>query len=328
LNQKEFERIFNDINMASFQRRRKCFIKACPNTAIQSHLVQRKGVLNNIAQNGHLYAVEVLHFPKIHYTIKKIGWKNVFTFHGFCATHDSVIFEPIERNDIIDFGNYRSLLLLSYRPLLCEYREKEKITEAMTNVLKHEKLSQAIDIDPLKTIIAGEGILMRDVEFLLLCLQEDLYSDTEQFIFEVIDLPRVDVCIFSVISFSSLYDTFLTDQIDLSKKELIPALLFHMVPTGKDTKLILGYHRESEKHLQKKIELLGSLSTNDLLKELSDMLIRSCGSWCCSEYFFEHHIKSRKSKIMHLMNYYIRRNQFLKEKIELNLFEDIQISKQ
>ena len=129
MNEKEHDKITKDINLKVFKQQRECFIDGCNKMAVKCHLLQRNGILNHIISNGHLHEVSYLQYPKGHYTIKRIGWKDALTFYGFCAEHDSGIFEPIEKKSI-DFSDYRNCLLLSFRPLVYEYRLKEIVSEA------------------------------------------------------------------------------------------------------------------------------------------------------------------------------------------------------
>lgn len=126
MTEKKVSKILTQIAAVSFWQKHKCFVTDCNQTAIHSHLIQRKGVLNNIITNGHLYEVTPLLYPKTHYSIKRVGWKDALTFYGFCAHHDSKLFEPIEKGNIY-YEDYQSLLLLSSKPILYEYWLKENI---------------------------------------------------------------------------------------------------------------------------------------------------------------------------------------------------------
>jgi hypothetical protein len=253
--QKEFDKIRTDINLASIRKKRKCFVAGCDKWAIQSHLIQRNGILNHIITNGHLYEIAFLQFPKPHYNIKKVGWKDALTFYGFCAYHDSKIFEPIEKNNI-NLTDYPSLLLLSYRPLLHEYRVKEIIREALMNTLFHKKLLGQINIEDVQHILGAETIVMWDLEFMLQSLEIDLAEASQNFSFHILSIPKIEVCTSTVFSFTSLSATFLTNPADLKNKELLPSLLFHLIPNNQDSKLVLGYHKLSENYLKPSVMII------------------------------------------------------------------------
>jgi hypothetical protein len=229
--QLEFNKIKSKIALASFNQKHKCFIEDCNQPAIQSHLIQRRGILSNIITNGHLYEVAFLNYPNSHYCIKKVGWKDALTFSGFCAQHDSKLFEPIEKNNI-NFDDYHSLLLLSYRPLLHEYRLKEDLINAFTKMQVHEKLQEPQFVAGIQIAIEGQTYLLWDIEFMLSCLQEDLQSTSEYYKFHILSLPKIEVHTSITFSYHSLAHSFRTfPKIDLKKEELIASVIFHIIPT-------------------------------------------------------------------------------------------------
>lgn len=320
MDRKKFDRIRKQINSAAFSRKRKCFVSGCSNLAIDSHLLQRRGILNHVIKSGHLYQIVFLQYPESHYSIKKVGWKDALTFKGFCAEHDSKLFQTIEINDI-DFTNYKSLLLLSYRPLLNEYRIKQGLLEALMDTLLHVEISKYVNSEVVQMTIAGETMCQWDVEFFLRSLQEDLENNTEQFVFYVRSIPKIQLCTSAIFSFTSLADSFLTDPPNLAKKEPLPNVLFNIIPTSTDCKIIFGYHKLSEKHVKPKIDAYLNLPLSQFLKELSDILIKYCDNWAFSETFYTTKVSSSRKELLQLMNYFINRKRFSSEELEFNLFK-------
>jgi len=154
LSVKQVDKISNDIFSYCINKKQKCFVEDCKKSAIQSHLLQKNGILKMISANNHFYEVAFLMFPKPHYEIKKVGINKGFTFRGFCEYHDSKIFEKIEKTDV-DFNEYQSLLLLSYRAILKEFRVKEIIIDYYVNLLTHSKLKVVFDNEPILTAVAA-----------------------------------------------------------------------------------------------------------------------------------------------------------------------------
>lgn len=159
------------------------------------------------------------------------------TFKGLCPEHDAKIFKQIEGKSI-DFNSYNSRLLFSYRALLYEYRVKEDVIEALFKSVTHPELNQYMDVEEVQTTIVAEQTAMWDTEFVLLTLQEDLNNYTEQFSYEIISIPKVEVRVSAIFSYTSLGESFLTDPPDLSKKEPISGMVFNIIPTTEDTKVI------------------------------------------------------------------------------------------
>lgn len=63
--------------------------------AIASHSIQRRGQLQLIAEEGHVYRPS-LHPSNRGFQMRRVGIKDVSTFPGFCARHDSELFAPID----------------------------------------------------------------------------------------------------------------------------------------------------------------------------------------------------------------------------------------
>lgn len=321
MTEKEVDKILNQLAAVAFRRKHKCFVTDCNETAIHSHLIQRKGVLNNIITNGHLYEVIPLLYPKTHYSIKRVGWKDALTFYGFCAHHDSKLFEQIEKGNI-NYEDYQSLLLLSYRPVLHEYRLKENIIDAFTKMQRNEKLQEVTYVLGMQIAIEAQTYLLWDVEYMLSSLQEDLQTTSKHYEFCTVSLPKIEVYTSITFSYHSLAHSFRSfPNIDIKQKELIASIIFHIIPTATHTKLILGYHRESEKHLKPKVHYFLNLNQQQLLKAISDTIIKSCGTWACSEAFYKTKIKPREKDILKLMNYFVLRKQYSNEDVKINLFE-------
>lgn len=317
----EFDRVRKKLFTNAFSQKRKCLLMDCKQPAILSHVIQRKGILNHFISNNHLYEVSYLQYPEAHYVIKKIGWKDAMTFRGLCATHDCNVFKSIE-NGKIDFNDYNSMLLLSYRPMLHEFRLREIVIEVLRKIVSHSSIGPMVSPLGMQILMEAQTLMQWDLEFMLQCLKEDLNTDSNHYQFYLFSLPKIDVCTSIIFSYKSLADSFITfPEINIEKKEPIANILFHLIPCETETKLIIGYLSISEKHLKPRIEFLKSLDTQKLLKEVSDTLIRSCGTWVCSEAFYQKSIKQRETKLISLMNYFTLRKQFSTETIDLNLFD-------
>jgi len=97
--------------------RRYCLYPECKNEDIvKAHTVQRRGGLDRIARNGHVYGfIPDLTKPGVITGPRLIGVKRASTFTGFCKLHDSKVFEPIEKHPFE--VNQHHIFLLSYRAI-------------------------------------------------------------------------------------------------------------------------------------------------------------------------------------------------------------------
>lgn len=126
-----------------------CMFPNCKHHAINSHILQRHGILDNIAENGHFYQLYPLSAFDVKRTgkyvdFKKIGLNNGFSWPLFCKEHDSKLFEDIERKSNIDICDYKVQLLFTYRTLCSELRKLQmqlcfykKYSEEVPNFIKN-----------------------------------------------------------------------------------------------------------------------------------------------------------------------------------------------
>lgn len=307
---------------ACLRKSRKCYVSGCHQPAIASHLLQRRGVLDQLARNGHLYEVAFRQFPSGRFVIRKRGWNDALTFQGFCAAHDASIFARIEQHQP-DFSSYETRLLLSYRALLHEYREKEIMIDYLDRFCKAVQFSAPQAMESIQTMLAADTLLSWDLEYLMNCLDAELKQPTNAFHFTGRSLRRLEICTSIAYSHTSIGETFLTDPPDLKKKLPTAAVLLHLIPTATNTQLILGYHETAAERVAGKLALFGNMEEADLLKSLSDVLIKSCDTWACSEKFYLNFIKPQEHRLFESMNYFVRSNQFSTEVPEPNIFSAV-----
>jgi hypothetical protein len=104
-NQKLIQKIYAQINKNIFKQKWECLSDGCSQEAINSHLLQRNGILNTITKNGHLIEVkteDVFKWEKTEFPLafNKIGLKNSMAHPLFCDQHDTHIFYNIEKAQI------------------------------------------------------------------------------------------------------------------------------------------------------------------------------------------------------------------------------------
>lgn len=73
-----------------------CLCPDCNNATINSHLLQRHGILDNLAENGHMFESKAKNFydPKSidgSFKFHKIGINNAISWPIFCNHHDTVV---------------------------------------------------------------------------------------------------------------------------------------------------------------------------------------------------------------------------------------------
>ncbi len=108
----------------------------CSGQIIKAHTIPKRGSLNKISENGHVYSIK----PSIEKLISSgglfepepVGVNIASTFTGFCSLHDNAIFKNIE--DIPFIGTNEQCFLLGYRAISRELFMKISAIEINTRM--------------------------------------------------------------------------------------------------------------------------------------------------------------------------------------------------
>ena len=103
--------------------------ESCSGKVIDSHSIQRKGPLKQIIDNtGH-----VMHFETDstngQMKASKIGWRKASIFPGYCSTHDTSLFSPIEKGEFS--GEHWHCILHAFRNVCSELYRKQALIESL-----------------------------------------------------------------------------------------------------------------------------------------------------------------------------------------------------
>lgn len=84
----------------------ECLHPQCTNLAINSHLLQTKGILNQVSEKNHLIEVRQNDFYSMakggqQYIIKKIGINNAISKPLFCNFHDTTYLNLLSRTLVV-----------------------------------------------------------------------------------------------------------------------------------------------------------------------------------------------------------------------------------
>ena len=315
MTEQELQRILNDILLRCFSKDRVCYVEGCNKKAIHSHLLQKNGILSQIAVKDHVYEVQFKVYPKGRLLIKKEGINKAFAPFLFCPQHDDKIFKAIEKEILVEL-DYHSILLYSLRAVLKEHREKEIVIDYYTRIINGNFTKLNVNTEKIKDAINAETLLSIDLDYLVHSITDDLSNKTESYYYKVYSMTMLEVCASAVYSLESIADSISPS----GKKDLLSCVVVSIIPFEKETKMILLYHKEVNQKVLDEIESYDCSSEEELIKKVSDLLIKNISTWICSENFYESNVAKREKKILELMNYYTKRNQFLKEKVPLNLF--------
>jgi hypothetical protein len=295
------------------QAKRKCLWPGCNNNAINSHLLQKKGILSLIADSQHLYRLQ-----KNFFTLKmdfvKVGVNDALSFKGFCNKHDTEVFHDIEK-EIVDFSKYHDKLLLNYRAI------QHSVRKTQVNIDFCEKLrAQAIAQGDINIIGGITGSLEASVENkrnyeehgdLVL---SSINSGVKDFYFTTITAPKLDVAASSVHQIETRSEVIQKYMVGFENFKM--SLVFiHIIPRVTDTLIIISCKNDV---VHKATPII--LEANaDPVKFVSDTLIKCIETWVCSPAIYFKSFRQQSRRIVLESEKYPIHADF-DEYISLNIF--------
>lgn len=317
---KEIEKILSTININISKINHKCVIKDCSQIAINSHILQRNGILNTIStSDNHIYELKPknifkwssLKFDSIK-EFKKVGLLNAHSYPTLCSYHDSEIFKPIETHPI-DFDSEETHLLFGFRTLLSMSRKEEIVKERELRMLNSKILGKYIQLnhtrelnkENLKVIEKLSELRNEDYSKFI----SDLQSGTNNFVYNAFRYPLKEIYS-SSISLSINY---------------LESIFVNIIPYNNETIVLLLTPKNSkDEWTNKYIDSWKDLNQEDFEKRLSTHLVLHCENWGISKDLLDTIPKEIQDWIVNfslgnLYNEKIRLD--LDYRVEYNIFE-------
>lgn len=315
---KVIENIIAGINKNVKNKKWDCLYNECTENAINSHILQKNGILNQIAPHGFIYEIkpkdvftwENLGFKELTY-FKRIGTSQAHSFSTFCNKHDTEIFKAIETHPI-DFTDYNINLLFAFRTLASFMRREEIILE------KHKRLynSHIIQANPhnqesqriTKEFIDLHEILIhiRNKEHEL--FTNDIENSQENFTFIELNYPLKEIYSSTVLSSPTLNSIYV-----------------NIFPYNSQTKILIFYLTKSEdKWTTEFVDGWKDLNETELEFKLTTYLLTKCENWGISETLYDNIDSETEKKIIENTQSFLKKqekaldNSFL---LDFNIFK-------
>ncbi|WBM76070.1 hypothetical protein [Saprospira grandis] len=296
-----------------------CFFPGCNQRSINSHILQKNGILSSIAPDNHLWEIGINLFKSPIFQLQKIGINKIFAFNCFCNDHDTNLFSEIEQPSEIDFTKYRILLLFVVRTFYNElFRKKVLVSEfsclekETNDVKKKEWLRE--NVDQMNKAI-------NDLVFWEKFIWQDYNQNTQSFVFEYRELSKADLIM------SSLYDYETTKEIQEHKyrtgrdKERLSSIFVSFFPYKDKSILIKGYLKEDEKALKGYFNTFFKDSEKRVQRKLTNLLLFQCENWVCSQDFYDEKINGKEDLFNNAINY-SNKNDNERRCFDINIFRN------
>ena len=228
----------------------------------------------------------------------------------FCNKHDTELFAPIE-GDLIDFEDYRSQLLFSYRGLCSEIRKKE------FNQIRNVAFYEGVIKD---AVTAGTDCGLNDLRYYKNLFEQELDFATQKFKFFHFSYPLIKVCTSGTASYEPV------DYGDESsvKKTLMKQVLDCIIPQVNTLEIIIGYHENhANAALRKYVESWQNLSLEELQVKLTDLFAAKLEMWCISPSIYENINDEKKQKFLEIIeDIQLDWSYDIRNEVTFNLFAD------
>lgn len=254
------------------------FVKEdCEHGYIDAHSLQNNGVIDKIAEDNHVYYLDMnfdkkTMLPKLEF--KKKGKNQASTFYGFCKHHDEIYFSNIEDKPYEDLDEQN--FWYAFRAHCFESHRKYRLKKSYSNLFK--KFPSATQNLEILGSYRNNELNLKDME-LEYCRFKRVYenksfNEIESFV-KVLPFKAGFTATTAVAVNVDLNGNETINIYDYDEKLFVPSVYISVIPKNDETLLIVSRFKEDECYS-------GFLSA--LKNNRDDDLLFSYISFCLAEY--------------------------------------------
>lgn len=94
---KQSAKAFQDCKMRARKKIRTCFHPNCIEKSINSHILQKNGILSLISEDRHVMQLIINQFNEPSIYIKEVGLNDAFSFNCFVMNTTRIYFSKLKR---------------------------------------------------------------------------------------------------------------------------------------------------------------------------------------------------------------------------------------
>lgn len=296
-------------------------VSNCYGSIIKAHSISKKGSLQYISDNQHVYGMK---FEINGFNFKKIGIRNASTFTGFCKWHDEILFSSFEKNNFEKTS--KQLFDLCYRAICIEYNAMQSVSNLLTLIKKStdnskDTLSQITSQIEINSQIAFYNLGLKYSNYykrkMEKCFKKDNYDNLlEHYIFELCDgYPRFH----SSSCFNLEFDLNGKPLQDLNNaEELSKNLYINCINLDKQGYFIISWFKENHEYGNKIIQSIINQPPK-IEDKLFSLVFLYIHNTYVSPSWFESLSEAEKLNIKSLQNFWNETSTFNTELIQENL---------
>jgi hypothetical protein len=297
----EKKKVFIECKKKAIGKIKECYHPKCNKNSINSHILQKNGILSSISHDNHLWEVGINLFASPIFIPEKRGINQIFSFNCFCKEHDNKLFAKIEDQEI-DFNDYESCLLFSVRTKYNEVFRKQVGIDQYECIIK--RITDSNLHKYLKKSIEQMKLALEDFKYMERKLWEDLEKNTESFVFEVRFLKKQELILSSFFDYETSEEILKYQQNNHGKNmERLSPIFVSLFPYQDDSVLIMGYLKEDEKKVKSYVNKFVKESEKKVQRRLTNLLLFQCENWVCSNTFYLKKLKGYEDLIADTMKF-------------------------
>lgn len=260
----------------------KCSCPDCTQSACKSHLIQKHPVLESIANSDNkLFQIEdnwedARSGRNDIYSLKCRGINDAMQYPLFCSSHDTSLFQDLEKRNSLPASKV-DCLLLAYRSA-CSVRLQEE-----HRLHLYEYCMQKNPNDLHKAMLVNSKTFLKRMDAVIGNLWKAIYGEDDSYMFRMIAVPHLPVAASDCIVDEEDFEEHLLEE---EYTAPFNCYFINLIPGNDKLFLLLGcdtrYDRNGEyQHMIDKFPVDCDMNCQVLLETIWGLLIL-CHNWCCS----------------------------------------------
>jgi hypothetical protein len=285
---KQSAKAFQDCKMRARKKIRTCFHPNCIEKSINSHILQKNGILSLISEDRHVMQLIINQFNEPSIYIKEVGLNDAFSFNCFCNEHDTNLFQQIEKSDI-DFEDYRSCLLFTLRTIYYE-KFKKLVNVDMYSCLESNH-SNLYDLRMLRGMSLNESIGLVDIDRTETLIWNDLTNNSESYVFRIREIATKEICLSSFYTYETSEELNFYQLMNRKPKEEVIDIFVTFFPYKDKSIFMMGFKKVDEKIVSEYVDSFFTDSEEKLESKITNLMLFQCETWAMSPSLYNKRLK-------------------------------------